>query len=140
MYGCLSGAMFTMKADILLPTVTQNAMTGQVEKVYSLSETINCSAESIDTTSTTDTASGKKFRDRYEEYDVIHIMAGMPLSKRTRVTNIRDASGKLLWPQYERPAVPQVFEVRGCIPITSPFGQVSFYKILAARVEVQVGQ
>lgn len=137
MYGCLTGATYSHKVDILAPTVTQNQLTGQLEKVWSYTETISCSAESIQTDAVSDDSSGKKFQDEYSEYEYINIHMGKPLSKRTRVFNIRTDSGTSLWPQYERPGVSVVFEVQGCLPILNPFGQIIEYKILAKRAEVQ---
>jgi hypothetical protein len=137
-YGCLTGATYTMLADILAPTVSQDASTGQLEKVWSPAGTISCYAESIQTDAVSDASSGKKFQDEYTEYEFINVHSQVPFSKRTRIFNIRSAqSGAILWPQYERPAISMVFEVQGCIPILNPFGLVVEYKILAKKVEVQ---
>lgn len=126
-----------MTADVLAPTVTQNATTGQIEKVWTVAETIKCYAESILTDAVSDDSSGKQFGNDYSEYEFISIKAGKPFSKRTRFRNIRGADGSSLWPQYERPSHSMVFEVQGCIPLLNPFGAVMQYKILAKRVEIQ---
>jgi hypothetical protein len=130
-----------MTADILEPTATQNAMTGQIEKVWSVTQSIKCYAESILTDAVSDDSSGKQFTGKeYSEYEYIGIKAGTPLSKRTRIQNIRGADGSSLWPQYERPSHSMVFEVQGCIPLLNPFGAVMQYKILAKRIEIQDAQ
>lgn len=140
MYGCLAGASYTMKADILEPTATQNALTGQIEKVWSVVESISCYAESILTDAVSDDSSGKQFSKEYSEYEYISIKTSKPLSKRTRIQNVRGSDGSSLWPQYERPTHSMVFEVQGCIPLLSPFGVVMQYKTLAKKVEIQDAQ
>lgn len=137
MYGCLTGATYNMKADILAPTVTQNAQTGQIEKVWIPDGTVSCYAESIQTDAVSDASSGKKFNEEYTEYEFINIFTYRPLSKRHRIFNVRSADGTILWPQRERPDISMVFEVQGCLPIISPFGGVTQYKILAKKAEVQ---
>lgn len=140
MYGCLTGATYTMTADILEPTVSQDTLTGQIEKVWDVSHTVSCYAESILTDAVSDSSSGKKFGKEYSEFEFINIKVAAPLSKRTRIQNIRSADGVVLWPQYERPGNSMVFEVQGCIPLLGPFGSVQQYKVLAKKVEVQNDQ
>jgi hypothetical protein len=140
MYGCLTGATYTMTADILEPTVSQDTLTGQIEKVWEVSHSISCYAESILTDAVSDASSGKKFGKEYTEFEFINIKVGSPLSKRTRIQNIRGANGVVLWPQLERPDNSMIFEVQGCIPLINPFGQVTQYKVLAKKVEIQNDQ
>ncbi len=136
MYGCLTGATYSHKVDILAPTATQT-MTGQLEKVWSYAKTVSCYAESIQTDAVSDDSSGKKFQDEYSEYEYINVHIMTPLSKRTRIVNLRTQDGTPLWPQYERPQLSVVFEVQGCLPILNPFGQIMEYKVLAKRTQIQ---
>ena len=129
-----------MTADILQPTVSQDTLTGQIEKVWTVSQTVSCYAESILTDAVSDASSGKKFNREYNEFEYINLHLAFPVSKRTRIQNIRGANGVVLWPQLERPNNSMIFEVQGCIPLINPFGQVTQYKVLARKVEVQNDQ
>lgn len=76
---------------------------------------------------------------RYENIDYIMIKfpANVTLTKRDRVTDIRNSKGVLLWKEEEFTDAPTVFTVEGVVPITDPFGMYVENSALLQRSEIQ---
>jgi hypothetical protein len=137
--GCMTGANFTMLADVYVPHISQDSKTKEIVNSWVFDRTIKCYATSIETDSASDAASGKKFNDRYREYELIKIHTTQRLSKRTRLSAIRNAKGNVVWVEPEREDAPTVFEVQGATAYFDPFGLVLKYEVMCRRVEVQDG-
>lgn len=135
---CLVSATYNMTADVHNLAVTQNPKSKAISKVWTKDHSITCYAFGVLTDAVSDDASGKTFRFRYEENQYIKMHTGERLSKRQRITNIRDASGNLIWVEDDLPGSPAtVFEVQGTTVRHDPFQNFVDYEVLLKRVEVQ---
>lgn len=68
----------------------------------------------------------ERFDKLYENIDFVKITfpANVRLTKRDRVTNIRNNRGEIIWKEEELPSSPPtVFDVMGVTPIVDPFGK-----------------
>lgn len=59
------------------------------------------------------------------------------LTRRDRVTDIRNSAGLLLWKEEESTDNATVFDVNGVTPIVDPFGNLIEYSALLERAAVQ---
>lgn len=74
------------------------------------------------------------------EYVELYIPKGVVVTKRDRVTNIKDSRGRVIWREEEHGNLkPTVFSVRGVAPSLDPFGSVVEYFALLERAEIQGG-
>lgn len=75
----------------------------------------------------------------YENIDFVSIKfpADVVLTKRDRITDIRNAAGILLWKEEEFDDSATVFDVLGVTPVTDPFGNYIENSALLQRAEVQ---
>lgn len=126
-----------MTADVYSKATTRNANTGQLEAVWSFDQTIECEvrgviSEGIRTVGSTE--SFKRAEMAYYETDWVKIRSGAIISKRARITNIKDRWGNELWGDTET-GEPIRFEVLGSQPMPDPFGRVYLYETLCERVQ-----
>jgi hypothetical protein len=71
------------------------------------------------------------------DYVKIQFPASEVISKRDRITNIRNRKGTVIWTEEEYNGAPTVFEVLGVTPVTDPFGNHVENSALLQRAEVQ---
>lgn len=102
---------------------------------------VDCSARAIleggiRVTSTTERYST---RGTLETADYINFeySPGEVITRRDRITDIRDSKGNLVWIEEESTNLPTVFEVAGVTPVTDPFGMHMKNFILLQRAENQ---
>lgn len=82
----------------------------------------------------------ERFSDVYEGVDYVRIWfpAGVQMSKRDQVTNIRDPKGNIIWREYDTAGhPPTVYNVNGVTPIIDPFGRHIENMALLERAERQ---
>lgn len=139
MFGCITGAFYSMKVDILDLQVVQDPVTGSLDKNWvTVATDVKCLLEPIKTISASERSSGKHFSDIYVENDLFNLAIGRQLSKRERITNVRDADNKIILKELEVAGQPATaFEIIGETLIISPFGKVSQYTYMVGRVAVQ---
>lgn len=79
----------------------------------------------------------ERFTDLYEAVDYVKIWfpANTKLSRRDRITNVRNRTG-IVWMEEET-GKPTIFSVTGVIPIVDPFGKHIESTALLERVETQ---
>lgn len=135
MQRCLTSARYTMKADVHRQTVVRNATTGQQERSWAYSHTIDCQARGVVSGGIRVVGSTERFSPRgdYEDVDWVKMQTGEHLSKRDRITNIRNADG-VIWKDGVTD-LPINFDVLGVTPLPSPFGSVSDYDVILERVQ-----
>lgn len=63
--------------------------------------------------------------------------AGESISKRDRITNIKNRDGVIVWKEEEFNGAPTVFEVLGVTPVVDPFGTHIENTALLQRAEIQ---
>ncbi len=82
----------------------------------------------------------ERFSEIYENVDYVKISfpGHVKLSKRDRVTNIKDVTGNIVWKEEELPdAPPTVFSVMGVTPIVDPYGHTIEATAMLERAEIQ---
>lgn len=169
---CLTGARFTMSADVLRqgteisddpdteevesghwenmqdhdsgeivrvwqknPQKDPDASTGQPE-LYSF----KCIARGIVDGGIRVSGTTERFGEMYQNVDYIKVTfpANVKLSKRDRITNVRDAAGNIIWREEEiKGSPPTVFNVMGVTPILDPFNRLIESFALCERAERQ---
>lgn len=135
--GCITGSRYAMTLDLYKEARTQNAETREIERVWSKDTTISGMAWGV-------TASGKDFPGTYEYFDktyeateIVRVISAAPIPKQYKVTNIQNASG-VVWKEDSIANTPAtIFDSRGSVPVTDPFGRVVEYATFLTRAEVQ---
>lgn len=82
----------------------------------------------------------ERFSEVYENVDWAKITfpAHINITKRDRITNVRDRNGNIIWREEEIEGnPPTIFEVRGITPVINPFGRHVENTGLLERAEVQ---
>jgi len=164
---CLSGARFSMKADILTreystgtPVVggeyrniqdpdtfevtRQWVMPPQTEQYKDIIRTIPCVVTSYAGTAGRNLNNTVVMRDesfRIDEYLSISWPAHYKLSAQDRVTNIRSANNVLIWDEGDHGSrngiIPTVFQLTGITPIVGFDSKVTEYYSVLKRAQVQ---
>ncbi len=164
---CLTSARFNMKADILRGLVAEETTEGSGEWVMehdpdsneiirvwkpadnpdtpeneagATLESFRCIARGIVDGGIRVAGTTERFGELYEGVDYVKISfpAKVVISRRDRITNIRDPRGNILWREEERPdRAPTVFSVVGVTPIIDPFGKHVENVALLERAETQ---
>lgn len=165
---CLTSARFNMKADILRSGTVVDDESGnagewvlkhdpdsnEIIRVWvpagdnpdtpevedNTLETFSCIARGIIDGGVRVAGTTERFSDLYEGVDYVKIFFGpkVRLTRRDRVTNIRDKRNNVIWAEEEREdGAPTVFSVVGVIPIVDPFGKHIENTALLERVETQ---
>ena len=163
---CLTSARFNMKADILRGTVAEETTPGSGEWVithdpdsneiirewkpadddnpstpeYEGLESFRCIARGIVDGGIRVAGTTERFSELYEAVDYVKISfpPNTTITRRDRITNIRDPRGNILWREEERTdKAPTIFSVVGVTPIIDPFGKHIESTALVERVETQ---
>lgn len=165
---CLTSARFNMTAQILRPSagepasvadpgawvVVQNPRSGSIKRTWQSTTqgqstpldptddllTFPLIARGIVTTGIKGIATAEAFSSLYSASDFITIVfpAYVTLTRRDRVTNIKDSKGEAVWIEEERPdQAGTVFNVGGVINIMDPFGRHIENQALLQRAEAQ---
>jgi hypothetical protein len=130
-----------MTADVMDFNVSQNPATGEIVREWLVSYTVPCEVVAVVNESVSDRSSGKEFMEGsgYKEYEVLKMTSATSISKRLKVTNIRDAvTGEVLWSEPNIAGSPTRYDVQGSVPIAAA-GHRLGYQILLRRSEVQDG-
>lgn len=112
---------------------TENAQTGVIKDVP-------CLARGVLGTGIKGVGSTESFESVYTNVDWVKVRVSPDtnITKRDRVTRIRDAEGNVVWKENEVDGEPAtVFNVMGITPVPGPFGAVMEYSVLLKRAEVQ---
>lgn len=83
----------------------------------------------------------ERFGDIYDNIDFVKmwVPSGVVITKRDRITNIRDKGGHLVWLDEEsiaNPAKATVFNVNGATPLFNAFNDMTEWFILLERADV----
>lgn len=141
--GCLTGSSYTMKADIYVPTKTQDANTGIVAKAWELDSSISCMAKGI----VRDTISNNSSAVDLANYltavtNIVKIRTRHPINSEYRLANIRNSEGAV-WTEGDTINSQggidgtTIFEPRGSTPIIDFDGKVLEYETVLQRQEIQ---
>jgi len=136
-------SVLSMKLDVYRQSEIQDPDTGAIKREWNYHRTVDCHAKGVISNSATTRSSDKQvFSNKYMNDQIIQVRTSEKLTIREKVTNIRDASGNVIWSEINFPTeTPTVFEVIGTTPITDPFGAVLGYNSSMKRSEnQQIGQ
>lgn len=103
-------------------------------------ETFDCIARGIVDGGIRVAGTTERFGDLYENVDYVSMTVGpkVKVTKRDRVTNIRNRQGIVLWREEEQAgSPPTVFSVLGVTPIPDPFGNLIEQRVMLERAERQ---
>lgn len=127
-----------MHCDIYTQQKTQDASHGTIVRDWVFSKNIECHIDIISTTGTSISDNNKKFDLVYTEEEKIKLKTKVPLSKRFRITNIKNRSGEVLFVETDKiDNPPTIFEIESYHPRLDPFGNILFYESNLRRVGVQ---
>jgi hypothetical protein len=119
--------------------VADNPNTSQDETV-TIGE-IACEARGIVDGGIRVAGSTERFGDTYENIYFVKLWVplGITVTKRDRLTNIRDKNGHFAWLDEEsiaNPAKATVFNVNGVTPLFNAFNEITEWFVLLERAEV----
>lgn len=122
------------------PNVVDDPDTPENEREEAGLESFRCEARGIIDGGIRVAGTTERFSELYENVDYVKISfpARVRISKRDRITNIRDPRGNIIWKEEEqRDAPPTVFNVMGVTPVIDPFGRHIESQALLERAEHQ---
>lgn len=138
MYGCLQSSLFSMNADIYNQISEQDESTNAIVRKWVLLKNIQCSIIPIRESGGSATSDNKTFGKDYVEELEIKMYTMEKLSKRWRVTSIRNAQKQDLYTEIDRISEPAtIFEVYASHPIFDMFGNVQYFENHLKRTQVQ---
>lgn len=138
MYGCIRSSLFSMSAEVLHQIKDQDSDTNEITRRWAVLKPISCAIIPITESGGSATSDNKIFSKEYIEELEIKMHTSEQLSKRWRVTNIKNSSKKELYKEIDRISQPNtIFEVYASHPIVDIFGNVQYYENHLKRVMVQ---
>jgi hypothetical protein len=138
MYGCLQSSVFNMTADIYYQIESQDPSTNEIDRRWSLLKNISCTINPIRESGGSATSDNKYFSKEYTEDLETKMYSMEQLSKRWRVSGIKNNSGTALYKEIDRISSPDtIFEVYASHPILDIFGNIQYYENHLRRTTVQ---
>lgn len=135
MFGCLTGSLYNMSADLYRQTKTTDR-SGQVVRSWAKLKTFECYATQTSSGSTSNRSGAMESWDKKWYYeDSVRIKTQESIKLGDRIYSISDASGNCVWNEEDND--PTIFDVTGIVPVVSAFGEFREYDVLLSRAEVQ---
>lgn len=131
-------AKYAMLADIYRVQQKRDENTGEIKREWLYAETVPCLAKSIISSGVRTPSNDRTIDNRYIIEEIIKINTVEKLSRNSKITNIRDLKGQVLWEEAEvlnNP--PTMFSIVGSTPIVDAFGQILEYETTLQRSEIQ---
>jgi hypothetical protein len=131
-------AKYAMLADIYRVQQKRDENTGEIKREWLYAETVSCLAKSIISSGVRTPSNDRTIDNRYIIEEIIKINTVEKLSRNSKITNIRDLKGQVLWEEAEvlnNP--PTMFSIVGSTPIVDAFGQILEYETTLQRSEIQ---
>lgn len=136
--GCSVQAKYAMQVDLYQQVISQNENTGEIVRNWIYVRTIQCLAKSQISSGIRTPANDTNISKTYDAEEIIKVMTGERLSRKYRITKIRDLDENILWEDADIPgSPPTVFEVIGSTPILDGFGQILEYESTLQRTKIQ---
>lgn len=127
-----------MSAEVLHQIRDQDPDTNEITRRWAVLKPISCSVIPIRESGGSATSDNKDFSKQYLEELEIKMHTSEQLSKRWRITSIKNSSKKELYREIDRISQPStIFEVYASHPIVDIFGNVQYYENHLKRVMVQ---
>lgn len=138
MYGCLQGSVFTMTADVYSQIQEQDESTNAIVRRWVLKNNISCSIIPIRESGGSATSDNKTFNKDYIEELEIKMYTLEKLSKRWRVSGIKNSKKEEVYKEVDRISEPStIFEIYASHPIFDMYGNVQYFENHLKRTQVQ---
>lgn len=138
MYGSISVGLMNMTADVYSQENEQDEKSGSIVRRWAFKQNIECFVDIFSHSGSNSPENTKQFGAVYSEEEKIMLRTRIPLSKRFRVSNIRNRAGELLFLEQDKiDSPPTIFEIYSYHPRLDPFGQILYYEANIRRVNVQ---
>lgn len=141
MINSIIGSIMNMRCDVY---AQQNAQSksGTITREWVYLKTIDCRVEPLATGGALNRGDNKVFDhgtdNSYDEMFQLKMKSPVPLSRRYRVSAIRDNAGNIVYKEIDRYGQPEmIFEVTASHAEIDPLGKVNYYETTLKRVEVQ---
>lgn len=139
-YGGASLALLNMTCDVYVQTQTQDVAHGTIVRDWTFSEKIPCHIDIISTSGASISDNNKTFGFVYVEEEKIKMKTKVILSKRFRITNIKNRSNEVIFLEQDKDGTPPtIFEIESHHPRLDPLGNILYYESNLRRVGVQDG-
>lgn len=138
MYGCLQSSILSMNANIYHQLNEQDEVTNEIKRRWVFFKNIVCSVNTIKETGASVTTDTKSFDKDYVEELEAKMYTSEKLSKRWRISDIKNSSGIEIYNEIDRVSnPPTIFEVYSSHPVMDMFGNIQYYENHIKRVSVQ---
>ena len=138
MYGCLQSSTLVMTADIYQQISEQDESTNAITRRWVLLKNIQCSIVPIRESGGSATSDNKTFGKEYIEELEVKMYTLEKLSKRWRVSSVKNFKNEELYTEIDRVSNPStIFEVYASHPIFDIFGNVQYFENHLKRTQVQ---
>jgi len=137
-YGCLQSSTLVMTADIYQQISEQDESTNAITRRWVLLKNIQCSIVPIRESGGSATSDNKTFGKEYIEELEVKMYTLEKLSKRWRVSSVKNFKNEELYTEIDRVSNPStIFEVYASHPIFDIFGNVQYFENHLKRTQVQ---
>ena len=137
-YGNVSIALLNMTADVYIQQNSQDPVTGQIKREWVFSKKIPCHIDIISSEGASTPDNNKKFGEVYVQEERFRLKTKERLSKRTRLTNLKNRSGEVVFLENDQiDTPPTIFEIDSHHPRLDPLGNVLYYESNLRRAGVQ---
>jgi len=94
-------AKYAMLADIYRVQQKRDENTGEIKRQWLYAETVPCLAKSIISSGVRTPSNDKTIDSRYIVEEIIKVNTIDKLSRNSKITNIRDLNGNVIWEEAE---------------------------------------
>ena len=143
MANCITSTAYTMQADIYSASVTQDANSGIVQKIWTYEKTIDCVARGVVRKGIGENSTAVEVNNYLNILNsMVKLRTSEPISYDRRVSNVRNEDGTIFIenqdPSSERfPSGSTIFEPRGSTPLINFDGSIIEYETVLMRQEIQ---
>lgn len=129
-----------MTADIYIQQQSQDLVHGTINREWVFSKRIPVHIDIVSGIGANTPDNNKSFGVIYTEEEKILMKSKDPLSKRFRVTAIKNRAGEMLFVEQDKiDSPPTIFEINSYHPRLDPLGNILYYESNLRRVGVQDG-
>jgi hypothetical protein len=139
---CIASIAYTMKADIYVPTISQNSIGGAV-KVWTLDDTIDCLVRGILRKGVGDNSVSVSLEDYINIFTTsLKMRSSMEIDSEYRIANVRN-SEETIYLETQYPSSEgglngtTIFEPRGSTPLVGFDGRIIEYETVIVRQQIQ---
>jgi hypothetical protein len=138
MYGGIRDGLLNMTCDVYVQRQTQDLDHGGIKRNWVFDKKITCHIDIISSTGANTPDNNKDFGFIYFEEEKIRLKTKDPLSKRHRISNLKNRAGEVVFIENDKiDSPPTIFEIVSYHPRLDPFGNILFYESNLRRVGVQ---